>query len=401
MHKIWLVAKETYRREVKTWSYLFMILAPFIMVFVIFGIGFMTGSGDDSYVGVVTDNAALRQSVKKSNDFDNYASVAKAKKAYHNDDIDGYVVVQEKDNRLIATYHSDEKMDDDLKSEFLISLKNVQQNLNLKAAKLSAKQLQALSNQVDFKQTIKQSDGSADNPVQEITFFILIFLLYFLVLTYVQVTAQDIATEKGTKMMEVIFSSMPGGDYFTGKILGIFGEIITQVLIYALGLAGCYYAAPYIGGVSDSFNKFKPMIDQVVGNLLSWGLLFTVLALVLFIIFAAFCGALTVKSENANKAVSPLTTVGIVGFLIAINLQSAGDPIWAKILSYVPFLSSFIMPMRVLKGNATGFEAGISAVAALLAIVISFMWIRRIYPKLILQTDDLGPWQNFKRGLLN
>lgn len=129
MHKIWLVAKETYRREVKTWSYLFMILAPFIMVFVIFGIGFMTGSGDDSYVGVVTDNAALRQSVKKSDDFDNYASVAKAKKAYHNDDIDGYVVVQEKDNRLIATYHSDEKMDDDLKSEFLISLKNVQQNL--------------------------------------------------------------------------------------------------------------------------------------------------------------------------------------------------------------------------------------------------------------------------------
>lgn len=98
----------------------------------------------------------------------------------------------------------------------------------------------------------------------------------------------------------------------TGKISGIFGEIITQVLIYALGLAGCYYAAPYIGGVSDSFNKFKPMIDQVVGNLLSWGLLFTVLALVLFIIFAAFCGALTAKSENANKAVSPLTTVGIV-----------------------------------------------------------------------------------------
>lgn len=401
MHKICLVAKETYRREVKTWSYLFMILAPFILVFLSFGIGMMSASGDDDYVGVVTDNAELRQSVKKSDDFENYSSVAKAKKAYRSDDIDGYVVVEEKNNRLTATYHSDEEMDDDLKSELLTSLKAVQQNLNLKEAKLSAKQIQALSNQVSFKQTIKQSDDRTDNPVQEITFFILIFLLYFLVLTYVQVTAQDIATEKGTKMMEVIFSSMPGGDYFTGKILGIFGEIITQVLIYALGLATCYFAAPYISDVSDSFNKFKPMIDQVIGNLLSWGLLFMVLALVLFIIFAAFCGALTAKSENANKAVSPLTTVGIVGFLVALNLQSAGDPIWAKILSYVPFLSSFIMPMRVIKGNATGFEAGISAMIALLAVVISFIWIRRIYPRLILQTDDLGPWQNFKRGLLN
>lgn len=402
MHKIWLVAKETYRREVKTWSYLLMILTPFIMIFIMFGIGVMSGNSDDGYVGVVTDNPALKQRIKKSDNFDNYASVAKAKKAYKNDDIDGYVVVSQKNNRLLATYHSDEKLDEDAKTELLTSMKTVQQSLNLQAAKLSTKQLQALATQVGFKQTIKASHGSSsDNTVQEITFFVLIFLLYFLVLTYTQVTAQDIATEKGTKMMEVIFSSMPGGNYFTGKILGIFGEIITQVLVYVAGFAACYMAAPHIAGISGPFKQFKPMIDQILSGLVSWGLVFTVLALILFIIFAAFCGALTAKSEDANKAVSPLTTIGIIGFLVAMNLQSAGDPIWAKVLSYVPFFSSFIMPMRVIKGTATNYEAGISVLLALIAVVVSFIWIRKIYPKLILQTDDLGPWQNFKRGLLN
>lgn len=39
MNKVWLVAKETYRREVKTWSYLFMILAPFLSIFLSFIIG--------------------------------------------------------------------------------------------------------------------------------------------------------------------------------------------------------------------------------------------------------------------------------------------------------------------------------------------------------------------------
>lgn len=400
MNKIWLVAKETYRREVKTWSYLFMILAPFILIFLSFGIGALTAGGNDDYVGVVTDNAALRQSVKKSEDFDNYSTVAKAKKAYENEDIDGYVVVKEENNQLKATYYSDDDMDSGLKSELLANLKSIQQQLNLQTAKLSAKQVQTLSNQVEFKQSVKHSKVSKDDPAQQISFYILLFAVYFLVITYTQVTAQDIATEKGTKMMEVIFSSMPGGDYFTGKILGIFGEIITQIGIYVIGIAGCYFAAPHISAISDGFNKYKSLIDQVIGKLVSWGLLFTIFALILFIIFAAFCGALAAKSENANKAVSPLMTVGIIGFLLAMNVQSAGDPLWSKILSFVPFLSSFIMPMRIINGSASNLEAGISALIALVMIVGSFIWIRRIYPKLILQTDDVGPWQNFKRGLM-
>ena len=312
MNKIWLVAKETYRREVKTWSYLLMILAPFLFILLSFVIGMASaGSSDDNYIGVVTANPVLKQAIKKSEDFDNYSTEAKAKKAYKDEDIDGYVLIEQKNNQLSATYYSDEKMDSDLKSELLTSLNTAQQQLNLSKAKLTIKQSQSLTTRAQFKQKVKHVDKkNFDNdPVKQISFWVLLIILYMLVITYTQVTAQDIATEKGTKIMEVIFSSMPGGDYFTGKILGIFGEIITQVLIYVIGFAAVYCAAPYIDGFSDLFDKYKPMIDQTVGNLASWGLLFTIIGLVLFIIFAAFCGALVAKSENANKAVGPLTTL--------------------------------------------------------------------------------------------
>ena len=401
MNKIWLVAKETYRREVKTWSYLLMILAPFLFILLSFVIGMASaGSSDDNYIGVVTANPVLKQAIKKSEDFDNYSTEAKAKKAYKDEDIDGYVLIEQKNNQLSATYYSDEKMDSDLKSELLTSLNTAQQQLNLSKAKLTIKQSQSLTTRAQFKQKVKHVDKkNFDNdPVKQISFWVLLIILYMLVITYTQVTAQDIATEKGTKTMEVIFSSMPGGDYFTGKILGIFGEIITQVLIYVIGFAAVYCAAPYIDGFSDLFDKYKPMIDQTVGNLASWGLLFTIIGLVLFIIFAAFCGALVAKSENANKAVGP--TLMLIGFLFTLNMQSSGDTILAKVLSYIPFLSSFVMPARVIMGSATNLEAAISALIALVAAVASFIWIRKIYPNLILQTDDVGPWQNFKRSLL-
>lgn len=404
MNKIWLVAKETYRREVKTWSYLLMILAPFIFAFLSVGIGMITASsGDDNYIGVVTSNPALKQAVKKSEDFDNYATKAKAQKAYKDEDIDGYVLVEQKNNQLTATYYSNEKMDSDVKSELLTSMQAVQHQLNLRQAKLTAKQSAALATQVQFKQTVKHSEKKSfdSDPVKQISFWILLIILYMLVITYTQVTAQDIATEKGTKMMEVIFSSMPGGDYFTGKILGIFGEIITQVLIYVAGFTAVYFVAPYIDGFNDLFSKYKPMIDQAIGNLVSWGLLFTIIGLILFIIFAAFCGAIVVKSEDANKAVTPLTVLMLIGFLFTLNMSSGSNTILSQVLSYIPFLSSFVMPARVIMGDASNLEATISALIALIAASGSFIWIRKIYPGLILQTDDVGPWRNFKRSLLN
>ena len=198
MNKIWLVAKETYRREVKTWSYLLMILAPFIFAFLSVGIGMITASsGDDNYIGVVTSNPALKQAVKKSEDFDNYATKAKAQKAYKDEDIDGYVLVEQKNNQLTATYYSNEKMDSDVKSELLTSMQAVQHQLNLRQAKLTAKQSAALATQVQFKQTVKHTEKKSfdSDPVKQISFWILLIILYMLVITYTQVTAQHIATE--------------------------------------------------------------------------------------------------------------------------------------------------------------------------------------------------------------
>ena len=196
MNKIWLVAKETYRREVKTWSYLLMILA---LVFFSFVIGMVSAGGsDDNYVGVVTSNSALKQAIKKSEDFDNYSTEAKAKKAYKDEDIDGYVLIEQKNNQLAATYYSDEKMDSDLKSELLTSLNTAQQQLNLSKAKLTTKQTQSLATRAQFKQQVKHVEKkSFDNdPVKQISFWVLLIILYMLVITYTQVTAQDIATDE-------------------------------------------------------------------------------------------------------------------------------------------------------------------------------------------------------------
>ena len=403
MNKTWLVAKETYRREVKNWSFLLMIFMPFIVLLVSFFFGMSSSSAFDNNtkIGIVSKNEGIAQSLKKTEDFDIFKTKAKAVKANQDGDIDGYVVVENTNAQLSATYYGTDKMDNDIKTELIRVLNTHQQALNLRNAKHSQQQLHSLSQKIKFteKTNTKKLAASDEKGLKTATFWIMIFVLYFLVQTYSTIMAQDIASEKGTKIMEMIFSSMPGGNYFDGKVLGIFLEIITQLLIYAVMFSGFYYLAPHIDGVKDAFAQIKPAIDQVLGQIISWGLVFVVLGLILYIVYAAVCGAIVTKAEDANKAVQPLVYLTLLGFFSSLSLSNNPDSLFAMIMSYVPFLSSFLMPLRLIKGNATNLEASISMVILLAFLVGSIWWIRKIYPSLILQTDDNGIWKNMKRAL--
>ena len=387
MNKTWLVAKETYRREVKNWSFLLMIFAPFIVLIISFFFGMSSSSAfdDNTKVGIVSQNEGLVQPLKKTKDFDMYKNKTKAEKAYQAGDISGYIVVENTSAQLEATYYGTERLDSDLKEELMRGLNAQQQVLNLKNAKLSEQQLKSLSQKVKFteKTNSKKLDANDEKNLKTATFWILIFVLYFLVQTYSTIMAQDIASEKGTKIMEMIFSSMPGGNYFDGKVLGIFMEILTQLIIYALMFSGFYYLAPQIDRIKETFAQVKPAIDQVLGQIISWGLVFVILGLILYIVYA----------------VQPLVYLTLLCLFSSMSLSNNPDSIFAIIMSYVPFLSSFLMPLRLIKGNATNLEAGVSMVILVIFLMGSILWIRKIYPSLILQTDDNGMWKNMKRAL--
>lgn len=73
-----------------------------------------------------------------------------------------------------------------------------------------------------------------------------------------------------------------------------------------------------------------------------------------------------------------------------MNLSDGPDSIFVTIMSYVPFLSSFLMSSRLIKGNVTDLEAEISMLI-LVIFLMGLVWrTRKIYSSLILQTDDNG-----------
>ena len=396
MRNMWVVMKETYLRHVKSWSFFFMVISPFLFLALSVGIGFLQGSSmaKNSKIAVVTTVPSVEEGLKGTNgiNFD-YKDEASAQAAIKDEKIKGYLTIDQEDSVLKAVYHGETSLETGIKLAVTNKLNELQYQLNRSAANLSQEQEKRLSQTVDFTEKI---DESKENKkiVQTIAAAGLGFFLYMILITYASVTAQEVASEKGTKIMEVVFSSIRASHYFYARMLALLLVILTHIGIYVVG-----------GLAAILLFKDLPILAQSgilnhIGEAFSLNtLLFVLVSLFMYVVLAAFLGSMVSRPEDSGKALSPLMILIIAGFVGVTSLGAAGDNLVLKIGSYIPFISTFFMPFRAINGYASSLEAWISLAITVIFAVTATAFIGRMYASLVLQTDDLGIWKTFKRAL--
>ncbi|AGU81374.1 putative ABC transporter, permease component [Streptococcus anginosus C1051] len=401
MKQTLIVIKETYLRHVKSWSFVFMVISPFIFIGLSMGVGYLSSmSGSNSNrVAVVVDNPQVKEALKdtKNLDFD-YKNKAAAKKAVKDGDVGGYLLVSEEKGQIKATYFADTSMSSATKIEITQKLMQLQQVANISQANLSANQVKLLSRAIDFKEKIDEKK-EAKKATQTIVATAIGLVLYMILIVYTSSTAQEIASEKGTKIMEVIFSSIKASEYFYGRMAGIFAVILTHVSIYVIGAVLLLAFSDQISFVKEFLNANLNLMKHL-GEAISFNTIaFITLSVFMFVVLSAFLGSMVTRIEDVGKAVQPVVMLIILGFLGVTALGNAGDTILLKVGSYIPFISTFFMPFRAINGYANGLEAWISFAIAFVFTLGMTVYIGRIYSSLILQTDDIGIWKSFKKAL--
>ena len=396
MRNMWVVMKETYLRHVKSWSFFFMVISPFFFIALTGGISYLQGSSmaKNSKIAVVTTVPSVEEGLKGTNgiNFD-YKDEASAQAAIKDEKIKGYLTIDQEDSVLKAVYHGETSLETGIKLAVTNKLNELQYQLNRSAANLSQEQEKRLSQTVDFTEKIDESK-EIKKIVQTIAVAGLGFFLYMILITYASVTAQEVASEKGTKIMEVVFSSIRASHYFYARMLALLLVILTHIGIYVVG-----------GLAAILLFKDIPILAQSgilnhLGEAFSLNtLLFVLVSLFMYVVLAAFLGSMVSRPEDSGKALSPLMILIIAGFVGVTALGAAGDNLVLKIGSYIPFISTFFMPFRAINGYASDLEAWISLAITVVFAVTATAFIGRMYASLVLQTDDLGIWKTFKRAL--
>lgn len=373
-----------------------MVISPFLFIGLSGGIGYLQGSSmaKNDKVAVVTTVPSVEEGLKGTNgiNFD-YKDEASAQTAIKDEKIKGYLTVDQEDSVIKAVYHGETSLETGIKLAVTNKLNELQYQLNRSAANLSQEQEKRLEQTVNFTEKI---DESKENKKMIQTFAAagLGLFLYMILITYASVTAQEVASEKGTKIMEVVFSSIQASHYFYARMLALLLVILTHIGIYVVG-----------GLAAILLFKDLPILAQSgilnhIGEAFSLNtLLFVLVSLFMYVVLAAFLGSMVSRPEDSGKALSPLMILIIGGFFGVTALGAAGDNLILKIGSYIPFISTFFMPFRAINGYANGLEAWISLAITIAFAVTATVFIGRMYASLVLQTDDLGPWKTFKRAL--
>jgi len=227
MKNMWVVIKETYLRHVKSWSFFFMVISPFFFLGLSGGIGYLQGSSlaQNNKVAVISSVSAVTEGLKGTNgiNFD-YKDEASAQAAIKDEEIKGYLIIDKEDSVLKATYHGETSLESGIKLAVTTKLNELQYQLNRSEANLSQEQEQRLAQTVQFTEQIDEAKESK-KMVQTIAAAGLGFFLYMILITYASVTAQEVASEKGTKIMEVVFSSIRASHYFYARMIALLLEL--------------------------------------------------------------------------------------------------------------------------------------------------------------------------------
>lgn len=373
-----------------------MVISPFLFLGLSGGIGVLQGSSlaQNSKVAVVSSVPLVTEELKSTNglNFD-YKDEASAQAAIKDEKIKGYLTIDQENSVLKAVYHGETSLESGIKLAVTAKLNELQSQLNRSEANLSQEQEKRLAQTIQFTEQI---DEAKENKKMVQTFAAagLGFFLYMILITYASVTAQEVASEKGTKIMEVVFSSIRASHYFYARMIALLLVILTHIGIYVVGGLGAIF-----------FFKDMPILANSgilnhLGEAFSLNtLLFVLVSLFMYVVLAAFLGSMVSRPEDSGKALSPLMLLIMVGFIGVTVLGTSGDNLILKIGSYIPFVSTFFMPFRAINGYASSLEAWISLAITVIFAVTATAFIGRMYASLVLQTDDLGIWKTFKRAL--
>lgn len=409
MSKMGIIIKDVYKKNVKSTAFLIMILAPFLLMGIFYLSQHFFGDANDiNKIGIVSDQPAVAEQLAKTKSkdysFKVVASDKKAQKQMEDKKIDAYLDLKMSEDQVSGKLYSKASLGTSTETQLQQILSSMQASIRASQLNLTTAQVQKVmepakfeSTKVTFENGKMQSDDG-DSGTQFVLSFLTTILMFVFILSYSSIIAQEIASEKGTRIMEVLLSSMKAKTHYYGKLLGVLLVALTQLLIYGVALVVSYHQFKDIDVVKDLINNVS--IKSILGTGAITIVAFMLVGLFLYAVLSALCGSLVSKPEDTAKAIQPVTYLSMIGYMLGLILGTS-DPtnVIIKVTSYIPFLSSYSMPLRLASGTAAISSALLSLGILVLFTILLTVFSAQLYKSNVLVYSEGGTLSALKQSI--
>ncbi len=267
----------------------------------------------------------------------------------------------------------------------------------IQASGLSQAQLGAIFAPVDFKiQTEGLKAKTTEQQAENMTLvYFLLFMLYFSLIVYGMYVANGVIEEKSNRVMEMMVSTVDPTTMMAGKIIGVGAVGLTQYFVWigtGLGLLALKgRGIPLLPGMTLKLSTIDPLY------LLYFGVFF-ILGFLLYAALYAGIGAMVSRAEDTNQAVSPLTFLIVIGFMLAMFSLASPDNPWIVGLSYVPFFTPMVFFSRIALTHVPPLSVVLGIMDMLLAILLLIWLAGKLYRAGVLMYGKVS-WRDMLRVL--
>ncbi|SDN12601.1 ABC transporter permease [Bacillus sp. OK048] len=411
MNKFWIILFHTYMNKFKTKSFIVTTLLTVVITLALTNmnniIEIFDDKGGKEKVAVLDETGQLFEPLKEQisvinkdlqlTQFD--GSEQEAEKAVEDGDYTGVVQLRFDNKQLPeATYKAMSVADSSLYLDFQTALQQIKTMLAASQINLTQAQLQQLYEPVSFEKIALEQNAKTEEELNQARglVYVLLFIIYFAVIMYANMIAMEVATEKSSRVMEILISSVSPIKQMFAKILGIGLLSLTQLAVL---LSVGYFSikrnlSSLEGGFFDAFG-----FGNIPLSTIAYAVIFFILGYFLYATLAAFLGSLVSRIEDVQQMITPMTLLVVAGFMIAMFGLNTPDSPFIVITSYIPFFTPMIMFLRVGMLTIPVWEALLGIIILLGTIAFLAIFGARVYRGGVLMYGKSNSFKDIKKAL--
>ena len=202
--------------------------------------------------------------------------------------------------------------------------------------------------------------------------------LYMLILLHGNNILRSVLEEKTTRVAEVVVASVRPEILLAGKIMGVGGVALTQIIVWTAASAAMVRArGPIMMAMGIPGLAFQ-LPSITVGTIVLL-LVFFLLGFLLFAALYAIVGAMVSSEQEAQQAQQPLVLLILSPLLLLQPILLNPMTRLAEIASWIPFTAPVIMPLRLSLVPVPASQIALSLAVSTLACVAAIWLSSRIY----------------------
>lgn len=410
MNKFFIMLAHSYFSKLKAKSFIIstIIIAGALVLLTNFDQILSSFGGDDEEEIVVQDETGylysmlkaqvtvLNKDIKLSPSDDTNEEI---EKKIEEEDIKGQLILTEgKDGLPSALYKSASLSDSTVTSDLQLALQNIKSSLAANKLELSSEELAGLSGPVTFEKEALSEGAKSEEELSQARgiVYVLLFFIYFSVIAYANMTAMEVATEKSSRVMEILISSVSPVKQMFAKIIGIGLVGLTQLaVILAVGYVTLLNRKDdFAGGFFESFG-----FESLSVSVILFAVVYFLLGYFLYATLAALLGSLVSRIEDVQQMIMPMTFLIMIGFFISMFGLGNPESSFITVTSYIPFFTPMVMFLRAGMLDLPVYEPIIGILVLVATIILLGVFGARVYRGGVLLYGKSNSYKDIKKAI--